>query len=643
MRRRWYGAVVMIGLATGEAYAADLGRFSEPLAYLAREEGYQPPIPGELTLYQTNGPMIAGSVQALAEGLDGRIYAGTFGQGIYAKEPKSGRWRPAEEGPKDRFLMTLTVLPDGSLLAGAVRGGIFRSHDGGRRWTPSSEGLGNSQVPAIVRDAKTGLVYAGTGSGVYKSADQGRRWTASNRGLEMVLSRSLAVGADGTLYTGTGGNGLFVSRDGGGVWRRINDGLADEDGLRENFIRVLATDELGAVYAGSFGGGIFKSTDGGRRWTAVNAGLTNLSIRGLIAARGVLYAGTGEGIFRSATHGLRWDSISDGMPDTNVQALLLGKDGTLYAGTGSGVLERPPGGPWRSVDRGMAFPVVRTILVDPVKGLFAGTETHGLFRSKDTGETWVHFNEGLASPAIRGLARDEAGVQYAATADTIYRADWKMSRWVPDAQGLDGAPRQLIAAGGRLVAATSRGLFERPTASTAWSPAALAGAPSIAVSALTGDPSGVVYAATGRQVYRRRPADPRWEPIGRPLPSGSSMGLSAGRALYAWTDRSVFRAGGRDGELRWDEIGKGLPEGSAVVSLAVIGGERDLLVAATSGGVWWTADSGAQWHPTHGRFPAIPFQVIHAADPGLILAGSEEHGVFAGIDLVPRRKPIERP
>ncbi|MEO5657168.1 MAG: hypothetical protein ABIO65_04080, partial [Nitrospiria bacterium] len=535
-----------------------------------------------------------------------------------------------------RFLMTLTVLPDGSLLAGAVRGGIFRSHDGGRRWAPSSEGLGNSQVPAIVRDAKTGLLYAGTGSGVYKSADQGRRWTASNRGLEMVLSRSLAVGADGTLYTGTGGNGLFASRDGGGVWRRINEGFADEDGLRENFIRVLATDDVGAVYAGSFGGGIFKSTDGGRRWFAVNEGLTNLSIRGLIAVRGVLYAGTGEGIFRSATRGSRWDSISEGMPDPNVQALLLAKDGTLYAGTGSGVLERPPGSPWRSVDRGMAFPAVRTILVDPMKGVFAGTETHGLFRSKDTGETWVHFNEGLESRAIRGLARDEAGVQYAATADTIYRADWGLSRWVPDAQGLNGAPRKLIAAGGRLVVATSHGLFERPMTSTAWAPVVLAGAPSIAVSALTGDPSGVVYAAAGRQMYRRRPEDPRWEPMGLQLPSGSSVELSAGHALYAWTDRAVFRASGSEGGLRWDEIGRGLPEGSAIGSLAVIGGERDLLVAATSGGVWWTADSGAEWHPSHGRLPAVPFQTIHAAETGLILAGSEEHGVFVGVDLVPR-------
>lgn len=629
---RFQSVALAVGLALGGPPhgCEDAGRMVEPFRYLTLEEGYQPPSPGEVTLYQTNGPIGGGSIQALAEGTDGSVYAGTFGDGIYAKRHGDDRWRPSEEGPEDRFLMTLAAMPDGVMFAGSIRGGIHRSDDGGRRWVAGNDGLENTQVSAIIRDPRSGMLYAGTGAGVFKSEDHGRRWAAANHGMEMTLARSLALGPDGTVYAGTGGTGLFASRDGGATWRAMNEGLTDEVGLRENFIRVLMVAPSGALYAGSFGGGVFKTTDQGAHWIPASDGLGNLSIRGLVIAPEAIYAGTGDGVFRSSDAGGRWESISQGMPDTNVQSLLLGSNGVLYAGTGSGVMERAPGGAWRASNRGMLFPSVRAVLVDPSRGFFAGTQGSGLFRSKDAGETWVPFNDGMSSRTIRALVRDAKGAQHAATPDGIYRADWDRSRWVPESEGLQGAPAALIAGPDRLYAATSMGLFERAMGSGTWFHAALGGE-ARAVQALAADTSGILYAASDAGIFRRTAE--RWEPIRARPADGPLIGLAAGRSVYAWTAAAVFRLVDAK-RVRWDDIGAGLPDGVRVVSVAVeSSGARDLLLVATTGGLWWSGDGGERWRSAQGRLSGVPFQTVLADGSGLVVAGSDEHGVFLGVNL----------
>jgi ligand-binding sensor domain-containing protein len=633
---RMWGVVVLVGVAmSGQPQGcdrADTSRVAEPFEYLTREEGYQAPVPGDVTLYQTNGPVTGGSVQALAEGADGAIYAGTFGDGVYRMVPGQQRWTAPEVGPSDPFVMAFGTAPDGTLFAGTIRDGLFRSEDG-RRWTKSGDGLGNDQVVAILHDPGAGILYAGTGSGVFRSEDNGRRWTAANRGLEMALARSLALGKDGVVYTGTGGNGLFVSRDRGAVWSSINQALLDEHGLRENFIRVLAVDRSGTLYAGSFGGGVYKTVDQGRRWTAVNEGLTNLSIRGLAIGSDAIYAATGEGVFRSTNGGRRWESISEGLANTNIQSLLLARDGTLYAGTSAGVAIRSPGGAWRTVDRGMLFPAVRAVAVNPLRGLFAGTSGNGLYRSKDGGQAWGLLNEGLPSRAILALAMDEDGIQYAATPDGIYRADWSVSRWVSHTDGLTGEPTAVLGVGGRLYAATSSGLFARSAGDAAWAALDLpadSGAVLVAV-----DREERPVAAVGRAVFREERRGGPWSPLGVIPGTDEVLGVAAGHAAYAWTHHTVYMNRGRSSA--WENLGATLPHGVDIRSVAIdAGGRRDVVLAATSGGVWWS-DNGGAWSPSRGDLTVAPFESLIVPESGLVMAGSSEHGVFVGVNLVPKR------
>jgi hypothetical protein len=278
----------------------------------------------------------------------------------------------------------------------------------------------------------------------------------------------------------------------------------------------------------------------------------------------------------------------------------------------------------------MLFPSVRALLVDPRRGLFAGTQGSGLFRSKDAGETWVPFNDGIPSRTIRALVRDAKGAQHAATPDGIYRADWDLSRWVSESDGLHGVPAALMAGPDRLYAATSTGLFERVMGAETWSRAVL-GQEARAVQALAADTAGTVYAASDAGIVRRTAE--RWEPIRARPTDGPLIGLAAGRSVYAWSPTAVFRLVDAE-SARWDDIGVGLPGGVRVVSVAVeSSGSRDILFVATTGGLWWSGEAGAQWRSAQGRLSGVPFHTVLADGSGLVVAGSDEHGVFVGVNL----------
>jgi hypothetical protein len=378
---------------------------------------------------------------------------------------------------------------------------------------------------------------------------------------------------------------------------------------------------------------VYKTVDQGRRWTAVNDGLENLSIRGLAIGSDAIFAATGEGVFRSTNGGRRWESISEGMANTNTQSLLLARDGTLYVGTSAGVAIRSPGGGWRTVDRGMLFPAVRAVSVNPVRGLFAGTSANGLFRSKDGGQAWGLLNEGLPSRAILALAVDGDGIEYAATADAIYRADWSVSRWVAHNDGLSGEPTALLGAGSRLYAATSSGLFTRSTGDAAWAALDLpadSGAVRVAV-----DREGRPVAAVGRAVFREVRTGGPWTPLGTIPGTDEVLGVAAGHAAFVWTRHTVFMNRGRSSS--WEDLGATLPHGVDIRAVAVdAGGRRDVVLAATSGGLWWSENGGA-WSPSQGAIAVAPLESLIVPESGLVMAGSSEHGVFVGVNLVPKR------
>jgi hypothetical protein len=157
-----------------------------------------------------------------------------------------------------------------------------------------------------------------------------------------------------------GNQGFFVSSN--GVWSASNSGLTSGnrhtylgyfDNYNGNVVALLVDpSNTSILYLSADPGGVFKSFDGGSNWTAMPLG----TVPGLIfdpQNPSTLYAWSYSGVFTTTNGATNWTSISTGLP-------------------------------------GSGEPFVQTVAVDPntPTTLYAGTETYGLYKSRDGGNSW---------------------------------------------------------------------------------------------------------------------------------------------------------------------------------------------------------------------------------------------------------------
>ncbi|MBX3235254.1 MAG: hypothetical protein KF814_03800 [Nitrospiraceae bacterium] len=303
------------------------------------------------------GPIEGGtaSIQALTATLDGTVYAGSFGMGIFRSSDRGRTWVSANDGLTDLFVLCLTTAKDGTVYAGTFRGGVFRSRDAGKTWQAVNGGLKRLEVKALMADGK-GL-YAGTGDGVYVLNSAKDNWTVVTTGLDDILVHALARTPDGALYAGTSGKGVmrYKEKEQPAGWVRLRQGLRDHEGLVENFIRVLTVDKKeNGIFAGTFDGGVFRSGDGGKSWLPISRALPNDSIRGVISNERGVYVATGRGIFKSENQGKQWMPLNKGLSNLSIQVFIEGEKGVLYAGTSSGVFRSDDdGASWMAMSQGL--------------------------------------------------------------------------------------------------------------------------------------------------------------------------------------------------------------------------------------------------------------------------------------------------
>jgi photosystem II stability/assembly factor-like uncharacterized protein len=193
-----------------------------------------------------------------------------------------------------------------------------------------------------------------------------------------------------TYYMGTTGGGLWKTNDGGQRWKNISDGF-----FKTGSVGAVAVSESNPniVYCGmgehavrgvmtSYGDGVYKSVDAGKTWTKI--GLENtqhisrISIHPtnpdivFVAAQGALYGPNKDrGVYKSADGGKTWKNV-------------------LFVNELTGAVEL-------SMD--MNFPNILYAAMwehqrTPWK-IISGGEGSGLYKSTDSGETWVKIHEGL--------------------------------------------------------------------------------------------------------------------------------------------------------------------------------------------------------------------------------------------------------
>ena len=303
-------------------------------------------------------------VNKLALDAEGRLWAGTLGQGIFVQT--GGGWQPMNDGlPPDARIWLLFAQPGSPELYASV------ADERSYRWN----GAAWDALPfphafySLLSIPGSDAFLAGTrGFGVYRSDDGMASWqpfsmqTDGSTAFPVNALLTLADPAEPNrtlLVAGTESNGVFVRPADRPTWQA---GL----GMPVTHRRISAlalgggADAERRLYAGTLGGGVYTSRDGAANWTQLpTAGLDEETpfVYSLAVQPGEpdrIYAGTPRGLYRFLPDEERWQSVAPLMSQLSlgnaVNALAVGPQAQLFAGVGNeGVFRSPDGESWQSL------------------------------------------------------------------------------------------------------------------------------------------------------------------------------------------------------------------------------------------------------------------------------------------------------
>ncbi len=222
-------------------------------------------------------------------------------------------------------------------------------------------------------------------------------------------------GSQGGLEEGFTSGGLLFSSDEGASVSDITGNLP-KDGRYDVAIDFSAGSPGNrTIYAAIYHNGVYKSTNGGSSWNAINTGLGNKTpyVWDVAVNPGniqELYLGINSwgqgtcGLFKSTNGGQSWLAIS-GLPDGDIGKVYVSNSQHIYASISNDFDWSTSGGLYRSNDHGLTWTLllnhsrVTDVEVHPSNpGVIMAvaqqwynvspSEEHGIFISKDSGNTW---------------------------------------------------------------------------------------------------------------------------------------------------------------------------------------------------------------------------------------------------------------
>ena len=356
---------------------------------------------------------------------------------IYRQSP------PEWIGPDGGTIVSVVYAPSSPnvMYAGTWGGGVYRSMDGGSNWEEANNGLGNLLINAMAVDPKNPqVVYAGTYKGkLYKSDNGGDTWTLSSSGIqENAIVYSVVINPDepNIVYVATRGesnnggppwNGVvYKSTNGGKKWVPVLKNVGGSSQKDWAYALCLHPNKPKVIYAATHEHGIYRSMDSGKTWSAVNNGITDLSTRAVVVdpdtkIPATVYTGVWRktGVFKSIDSGASWKLEANGLKSEQIFRMVIDplQPSYLYLGTFThGVIKtRNSGNTW--VRSGLRDDQIIALDINPKnsKILFAGTDGNGLFKGTNRGETWNHSQSGLTASWVTSFLvhRDDPSLYFA--------------------------------------------------------------------------------------------------------------------------------------------------------------------------------------------------------------------------------------
>lgn len=356
---------------------------------------------------------------------NGDIYSGDYGN----------IWRSTDGGVS--FVSVLDKRTehihyhDGYFYASCEASGLYRSSSGdANSWSNIPIEWWNQVWHSFIDD--DGTIYLSTPDGIRKSTDDGANWTAykTENGLIHNMMTHVLVDSHGTIWATSGRDvdgGVNKSTDGGATWTTYNVATA---GISSNDVRSLAYDPVrDRIYIACFGGsderGVDYTDDGGATWSHPDPHDNHVQFYRLYYCDGTVYASGSKGASWS-DNGTSWTSIK--FPYSTYE--------------------------WRDI-------FARVELVEPAiehRCYMSDTNANWAF-TEDDGVTWTH--EHLSEGALATFFPDDMswGIRNQGAGQT-YAGTYPWATWDGSSSVLNTYCRRFVrSSGGELYAAGDRFLF----------------------------------------------------------------------------------------------------------------------------------------------------------------------------------------
>lgn len=353
-----------------------------------------------------------GTVTAIAESLDGRIWMGTRDDGLFLSI--KGRASRVPHAFGHNKLNALVADFNGGVWVGTDHG-LFLLTPAGEVTDPLPKWVHQDQILALFRD-RDACVWAGTDKGL----------------IRITPARQAA-------FRGTGGdheavNAVFQDREmnlwfgGPGGLERLQDGMFSTYSAPEGFPAV----PMGPIFADDDGGTWFAPFTGGLYWYR-SGRLQQIRQEGL--EQDVVYSidGGGNDVWVGRQRGgltrihllggkllTRTYKEKDGLAQDSVYAVHRSPDGRVWAGTVSGGISIFDGTGFHTFNsqNGLSSNAVNSICESRNGTVWVATPG-GLDEFRQT--HWTHWTtqNGLPSPDVRLCFADSHGVIWIATSDSL--------------------------------------------------------------------------------------------------------------------------------------------------------------------------------------------------------------------------------
>lgn len=294
---------------------------------------------------------------------------------------------------------------------------------------------------------------------------------------------------------------------------------------------------------------------------------------------------------------------------------------------------------------------VRSLAIDPRRPerLYAGTSSGQVLLSENGGADWAPAGLPVAFPGwvVSDLLLDAEGRLWAAlwglwgAGGNVYVSTDGGATWAERGEGLPGTQvYRLAAGGGRLYAATRRGVFGSDDNGTNWRHLTAVHPEIEKVSSLLVD-GDTVLAGTWRRAYKSDDGGATWRGVFTGMVLDSEVfSLQPGpaeREIWASTCGWVYRS--LDGGESWRRYERGLEE-RRTQAIRVLPSGR--LLAGTVAGLYVSDDGGLSWQRRTTPELAVSAIAHTASRPNRVYLGAEGSGVWISDDGGDTFRPSNR-